>query len=333
MSKKRPSLSRGSSPGLTERPSNAMVSVEGDNTMAALTSPKRRTSLKKTFTRDSSTPMIDATATARRSQPAHLLQALSTGDAAQSRRDSSEFTAASPARSALTGSEVDMEVWVADEQKVWVQGRVTEQVGRSELLVLTHDGAKVKIDMAATPELYTVNPTLEDDMTSLWHLHEPGILHNLHGRFLADQPYTFVAHLLVAVNPLKPTPNPAMEVHPEPEPSPSLSPNLGPEPAPEPHCVISPEHWRGQEPDWPGAAPVRHRRERLPRAAAAAGGAAEPVDRCLGRERRRQDRERQDTHALHHLALGRRRRAGGRRLDAQRSHRAVQPDARGARLT
>lgn len=218
MSKKRPSLSRGSSPGLTERPSNAMVSVEGDNTMAALTSPKRRTSLKKTFTRDSSTPMIDATATARRSQPAHLLQALSTGDAAQSRRDSSEFTAASPARSALTGSEVDMEVWVADEQKVWVQGRVTEQVGRSELLVLTHDGAKVKIDMAATPELYTVNPTLEDDMTSLWHLHEPGILHNLHGRFLADQPYTFVAHLLVAVNPLKPTPNPAMEVHPEPEP-------------------------------------------------------------------------------------------------------------------
>ena len=157
MSKKRPSLSRGSSPGLTERPSNAMVSVEGDNTMAALTSPKRRTSLKKTFTRDSSTPMIDATATARRSQPAHLLQALSTGDAAQSRRDSSEFTAASPARSALTGSEVDMEVWVADEQKVWVQGRVTEQVGRSELLVLTHDGAKVKIDMAVTPELYTVN--------------------------------------------------------------------------------------------------------------------------------------------------------------------------------
>ena len=48
-------------------------------------------------------------------------------------------------------------------------------------------------------------------MTSLWHLHEPGILHNLHGRFQADQPYTFVAHLLIAVNPLKPTPNPAME--------------------------------------------------------------------------------------------------------------------------
>jgi hypothetical protein len=212
MSKKRPSLSKGeASPGLTERPLNAMVSVEGGNTLAALTSPGRKSSLKKTFTRDSSTPTIDATATARRSQPAPLLQALSTGDAAKSRRDSSEFTAASPAGPALTGSEVDMEVWVADEQKVWVQGRVTEQLGRSELLVLTHDGAKVKIDMAATPELYTVNPTLEDDMTSLWHLHEPGILHNLHGRFQADQPYTFVAHLLVAVNPLKPTPNPSME--------------------------------------------------------------------------------------------------------------------------
>ena len=98
MSKKRPSLSKGeASPGLTERPLNAMVSVEGGNTLAALTSPGRKSSLKKTFTRDSSTPTIDATATARRSQPAPLLQALSTGDAAKSRRDSSEFTAASPA--------------------------------------------------------------------------------------------------------------------------------------------------------------------------------------------------------------------------------------------
>lgn len=167
MSKKRPSLPKATSPGLTARPSNVMVSVEGDNTMAALTSPKRKSSLKKTFTRDSSTPVIDATATARRSQPAPLLQALSTGDAAKSRRDSSEFTAAAPERSALTGSEVDMEVWVADEQKVWVQGRVIEQVGRSELLVRTRDGAQLKIDMAATPELYTVNPSLEDDMTSL----------------------------------------------------------------------------------------------------------------------------------------------------------------------
>ena len=167
LSKKRPSLPKATSPGLTERPSNVMVSVEGDNTMAALSSPRRKSSLKKTYTRDSSTPVIDATATARRSQPAPLLQALSTGDAAKSRRDSSEFTAAAPERSALTGSEVDMEVWVPDEQKVWVQGRVIEQVGRSELLVRTRDGAQVKIDMAATPELYTANPTLEADMTSL----------------------------------------------------------------------------------------------------------------------------------------------------------------------
>jgi len=180
--------------------------------MAALTSPDRRTSLKKTFTRDSSTPRVDATATARRFQPAPLLQALSSGDAARSRRDSSEsaIAAEGAALLTLTGGEVDTEVWVPDEQQVWVQGKVTEQLGRSSLLVLTHDGAKVKIDMAVTPELYTVNPTLEEDMTSLWHLHEPGILDNLHGRFRLDLPYTFVAHLLIAVNPLKPTPNPEM---------------------------------------------------------------------------------------------------------------------------
>ena len=59
------------------------------------------------------------------------------------------------------------EVWVPDKERVWVRGRVTRQVGRSELLVRTRDGAQVKIDMAATPELYTANPTLEDDMTSL----------------------------------------------------------------------------------------------------------------------------------------------------------------------
>ena len=42
------------------------------------------------------------------------------------------------------------------------------------VLILTTDTNQVKIDMAVTPQLYTVNPTLEDDMTSLWHLHEPG---------------------------------------------------------------------------------------------------------------------------------------------------------------
>ena len=64
------------------------------------------------------------------------------------------------------------------------------QIGRAELLVKTKGGAMVKVDMRETPELYTVNPQIENDMTSLWYLHEPGILDNLRGRFVEDQPYT-----------------------------------------------------------------------------------------------------------------------------------------------
>ena len=65
--------------------------------------------------------------------------------------------------------------------------------------------------MATGGELLTCNPSLEADMTSLWHLHEPGVLHNLRGRFENLEPYTYVAHLLVAVNPLQPVGHPEMD--------------------------------------------------------------------------------------------------------------------------
>ena len=51
-----------------------------------------------------------------------------------------------------------------------------------------------------------MNPKVVNDMTSLHHIHEAGILHNLRERSkLEDQrPYTFMANVLVAVNPLRP---------------------------------------------------------------------------------------------------------------------------------
>ena len=183
----------------SKRPSNKQVDVGDGGMLAAIASPDKRPSLKKTQSDDKSSPMIDAEASLRREVPAGLL-------AEVRRRSSSSLELAE-------GSVVqtEMDVWVPDDKKVWVKGKVAEQVGRSELLVVTGDGAKVKIDMSITPELFTVNPTLEDDMTSLWHLHEPGILDNLDGRFDQDEPYTNVAHLLIAVNPLKRTPQPEME--------------------------------------------------------------------------------------------------------------------------
>ena len=65
MGERRPSLGR--------MPSLKAMKVEEGGLTAALTSPERRASLKPTFTRDSSRPKLDTTATARRSQPSGLL--------------------------------------------------------------------------------------------------------------------------------------------------------------------------------------------------------------------------------------------------------------------
>lgn len=50
-------------------------------------------------------------------------------------------------------------------------------------------------------------------MTSLHYLHEPGILYNLEVRSQVgnQRPYTYVANVLVAVNPLRRVPDPPIE--------------------------------------------------------------------------------------------------------------------------
>jgi len=81
----------------------------------------------------------------------------------------------------------DAQMWVRDDEHVW------------------------KTAPADGDDQHKLNPSLETDMTSLWYLHEPGILHNLKGRYAETEPYTYVAHLLVAVNPLRPIPMPPMQ--------------------------------------------------------------------------------------------------------------------------
>lgn len=50
-----------------------------------------------------------------------------------------------------------------------------------------------------------VQPEVVDDVTELYFIHEPGILFNLEARSSLEppQPYTFMANVLVAVNPLR----------------------------------------------------------------------------------------------------------------------------------
>lgn len=58
-----------------------------------------------------------------------------------------------------------------------------------------------------------LNPRVVGDMASLMHLHEAGILHNLSERANPQHqhPYTYVSTVLIALNPLRPVPMPAME--------------------------------------------------------------------------------------------------------------------------
>ena len=159
--------------------------------------------LRRRLSSDRSAPVLEATTAARRAVPAELLREVATPER---RRRSSESgdQRGSPAPEQL-------EVWVRDAEAVWVAGKVERQVDQALLLVHTADGAAVKVDMSQGGELLSCNPSLEADMTSLWYLHEPGVLHNLRGRFEQLEPYTYVAHLLCAVNPLQPVEQPSME--------------------------------------------------------------------------------------------------------------------------
>jgi myosin heavy subunit len=60
-------------------------------------------------------------------------------------------------------------------------------------------------------DLFPNNPHVVDDMTQLHYIHEPGILENLRARSLdtvEPRPYTFMANVLIAVNPLEYLPQP-----------------------------------------------------------------------------------------------------------------------------
>jgi len=63
------------------------------------------------------------------------------------------------------------------------------------------------IDLSAAAP-FLCNPTVEPDMTGLHHIHEPAILYNMEQRSFKSEPYSFMGSVLVAVNPLKPIPNP-----------------------------------------------------------------------------------------------------------------------------
>lgn len=106
-----------------------------------------------------------------------------------------------------TPVEVGAHIWVPDPERVW---RIVEVVhfdtDPEKGLVLTVHGryGREKIDLRDIGDIYRVNPRVVDDMTSLYYIHEAGVLENLNARSKLDnlRPYTLMANVLVAVNPL-----------------------------------------------------------------------------------------------------------------------------------
>jgi myosin heavy subunit len=69
------------------------------------------------------------------------------------------------------------------------------------------------VELDVRGPFFAINTGVVDDMTSLPHLHEAGILHNLEERskLQHQNPYTYVSNVLVAVNPLRKIPDLQLE--------------------------------------------------------------------------------------------------------------------------
>ncbi|XP_055588992.1 myosin heavy chain 95F isoform X2 [Uranotaenia lowii] len=94
-------------------------------------------------------------------------------------------------------------VWARDSQQGYIQGRITE-IGGREYEVLPVDNKLQK--RSCIPE--DIFPSCEsvsdhDDNCELMFLNEATLLDNIKNRYYKDKIYTFVANILIAVNPYK----------------------------------------------------------------------------------------------------------------------------------
>lgn len=111
--------------------------------------------------------------------------------------------------------------WKQDGPLGWVLGQVVafDAASQSATFCLIdeatgerlEDAEEQHVDLQATP-LFAANPLFSTaaDMTSLRHLHEAALAKNLEDRAALQnqRPYTFMANVLIAVNPLRQLPEP-----------------------------------------------------------------------------------------------------------------------------
>jgi myosin heavy subunit len=106
--------------------------------------------------------------------------------------------------------EVGKKYWKTHEDDVWQLLDCTGLDERGMCLMKDQGGLESK---AREFELFPHDERVVDDMTALAYIHEAAILHNIEQRSKLDdqKPYTHIAMVLVAVNPLQPVTMPAFE--------------------------------------------------------------------------------------------------------------------------
>ena len=107
------------------------------------------------------------------------------------------------------GLAIGTELYLPDDVLVWSTATILSKMIndiKSKIYQVKYSkhGKTAEVDLAVTP-YHPINPQIGvDDMTSLHHIHEPGILYNLKTRYLQQNaPYTYMASALIAVNPLR----------------------------------------------------------------------------------------------------------------------------------
>eukprot|EP00002_Diphylleia_rotans_P010838 TRINITY_DN2143_c0_g1_i2.p1 TRINITY_DN2143_c0_g1~~TRINITY_DN2143_c0_g1_i2.p1 ORF type:complete len:1194 (-),score=273.89 TRINITY_DN2143_c0_g1_i2:322-3903(-) len=96
-------------------------------------------------------------------------------------------------------------LWIHDATHSFVEGEVLRQQTDGSLIVRNLTSGQ-EITLKTMDELHFCNPEVEGgypDMTSLNHLNEGAILHNLKQRFAVDTVYTYCGRTCIAVNPFK----------------------------------------------------------------------------------------------------------------------------------
>jgi myosin heavy subunit len=104
------------------------------------------------------------------------------------------------------------EVWIwIHSEEVWVRGDVIHEDSDDVITVLPKNAPKLDAQMKLNrKDVFYVNPTSAEDMTSLHYLHEPAILDNLRERYGNECIYTYMGSALIAVNPYKKISEPKM---------------------------------------------------------------------------------------------------------------------------